>query len=95
MLILKGVRIHATVRKQLLYLFQNKLVEGVVYKLSYFSVAPSLGSHRTTPHAYKVFFQMKTKVNVCEGHLLPLYGLNLTSVNEIVQQTVDIHLLVV
>lgn len=33
MLILKGVRIHATIRKQLLYLFHNKLVEGVVYKL--------------------------------------------------------------
>lgn len=37
---------------------------------------------------------MKTKVNVCEGHVLPLYGLSLTSVDEIVQQTVDSDFLV-
>ena len=91
---MNGVKIHVTVGKQLLYLFQKKLVEGHVFKVSYFSVAPSSGSYRTTPHAYKLFFQMKTKVNVCEGSFLPLYGLNLTKIDEIVRQTVDSDFLI-
>lgn len=68
---------------------KKKLVEGLVYKVSYFSVAPNSSSYRTTPYAYKLFFQMKIKVNVCEGPFLPLYGLNLTKIDEIVRQTVD------
>jgi len=93
LLFLKGVKIHATVRKQLLYLFQKKSVEGQAYKLTYFSDAHS-GFYRTTPHAYKFFFQMRTKVNVYEGSLLPVYGLNLTSVYEIIKQTIDSDFLV-
>jgi hypothetical protein len=91
---MKGVQIHAIVRKQLLYLFQKKLVEGQVYKVSYFSVAPNSNSYRTTPQAYKLFFQMKIKVNVCEGPFLPLYGLNLTKIDEIVRQTMDSDFLI-
>ncbi|KAK2411536.1 replication protein A 70 kDa DNA-binding subunit C [Trifolium repens] len=34
----KGFRIHATVRKQLVYLFQRKLEEGLVYALSFYFV---------------------------------------------------------
>jgi hypothetical protein len=86
---LKGCKIHATVRKQLLYLFQKKLVEGEVYKLSYFSVALSSGSYGTTSHTYKLFFQMKTKVNVVDGPLLPKFGLALTNITEVNRQTVD------
>jgi len=37
---LYGNKIHATIREQLLYLLQKKLIEGEVYKMSYFSVVP-------------------------------------------------------
>jgi len=38
----KGSKIHAIVRKQLLYVFQSRITEGKVYNLSCFSVAPSV-----------------------------------------------------
>ncbi|PNY04521.1 replication factor-A carboxy-terminal domain protein [Trifolium pratense] len=38
----KGGKIHATIRKQLLYLFKNKISEGHVYKISYLAVAPNV-----------------------------------------------------
>jgi len=37
----KGVKIHATIPKQLVYLFKHKLIEGQVYKLSNFTVLPN------------------------------------------------------
>lgn len=74
----KGCRIHATVRKQLLYLFQDKIVEGEVYKMAYFGVVPNLGSYRSTVHDYKLVFQMKTKIQKAESSTIPLYGLSFT-----------------
>ncbi|GAU39036.1 hypothetical protein TSUD_59920 [Trifolium subterraneum] len=85
----KGVKIHATVRRQLLYLFQNKFVEGQVYKMSYFSVTPSVGGYRTTTHPYKLLFQMKTKVLSYDSAVIPLYGLSLSSVSEVCSHVVD------
>jgi len=61
LLFFKDVKIHVTVRKELLYLFQKKLVEGGVYKLSYFLVSLSCGSYRTTPHAYKLFLSYENE----------------------------------
>jgi len=69
------MKIHATVRKQLLYVFQKKLMEGEVYKMSYFSVAPWFGAYCTTVHPCKLIFQMKTKVERVDGSLIPQYGL--------------------
>ncbi|GAU29161.1 hypothetical protein TSUD_275800 [Trifolium subterraneum] len=36
----KGATIHATVRRQMLYLFRLKITEGEVYKMSFFTVSP-------------------------------------------------------
>ncbi|GAU31614.1 hypothetical protein TSUD_63630 [Trifolium subterraneum] len=36
----KGAKIHASVRRQLMYLFRLKIAEGNVYKMSHFSVEP-------------------------------------------------------
>jgi hypothetical protein len=67
---------HATVRKQLLYVFHKKLAEGDAYKMSYFSVAPNVGYYRTTTHEFKLIFQMKTKVQKIEGSAIPDNGLS-------------------
>ncbi|MCH80683.1 replication factor A protein, partial [Trifolium medium] len=79
----KGVKIHASVRRQLLYLFRSKIVEGNVYKMSYFIVCPESGIYRTTPHPFKLIFEMKTKVQSCENDTIDRFGLSLTTIAEI------------
>ncbi|XP_045810713.1 replication protein A 70 kDa DNA-binding subunit B-like [Trifolium pratense] len=90
----KGGKIHATIRKQLLYLFKLKIMEGQTYKLSYLAVAPSSGSYRTTLHPYKFFFQMKTKVQICEGDSIPKFGLSFSNISDVLSHTVDYDYLV-
>lgn len=90
----KGGKIQATIRKQLLYLFQQKVVEGGVYKMSFFSVAPSSGFFRPTLHPYRLYFQMKTKVQMIKSTMIPLYGLTFTKFAEVCEQTADSDYLV-
>ncbi|AES99245.1 replication factor A protein 1 [Medicago truncatula] len=84
-----GTKIHASVRKQLFYVFQSKLSEGKVYEMSCFSVAPSVGSYRTTLHPYKIVFQMTTKVQACEGASIPSLGISLCKIADVCQHTSD------
>ncbi|XP_045799478.1 replication protein A 70 kDa DNA-binding subunit-like [Trifolium pratense] len=79
----KGAKIHASIRRQLLYLFNGKIVEGSVYKMSFFVVYPESGLYRTTSHRYKLSFEMKTKVQICESGVIDRYGLSLTSIGDI------------
>lgn len=92
-----GVKIHATIRKQLVYLFKHKLIEGKVYKLSNFTVLLNSGAYRTTTHTYKLMFQMNTKVEESHDHessLIPNYGLTLTNISQITSRTQDYEYLV-
>ncbi|XP_045814710.1 uncharacterized protein LOC123921661 [Trifolium pratense] len=85
----KGGKIHASIRKQLLYLFDKKINEGDVYKLSHFAVAPSVGGYRPTLHPYKLVFQMKTKVQICDGPDIPSFGFNFTDLDVVSSYTAD------
>lgn len=92
-----GVKIHATIPKQLMYLFQHKLIEGKVYKLSNFTVLLNSGAYRTTHHTYKLIFQMKTKVKESHDYeisLIPNHGLTLTDISQITSRTQDYEYLV-
>lgn len=60
----KGDKIHATVRKTLIYRFQSLLTEGRVYQISFFGVGESGRDFRTTGHAFKINFQIHTFVCV-------------------------------
>lgn len=62
MCIFQGDKIHASVRKTLIYKFDKDLKEGFVYSISNFGVACNGGSFRTTRHDYKLNFQFGTKV---------------------------------
>ncbi|XP_068483227.1 uncharacterized protein [Phaseolus vulgaris] len=53
----EGVRIHASVRRTLIYKFHNQICEDRVYSIQSFTVASNLGSYRTTKHEYKINFQ--------------------------------------
>ena len=77
-----------------MYVFQKKLVEGEVYKMSYFVVAPGVGAYCTTIHPYKLIFQMKTKVERVESSLIPMHGLSLIKIQEVCAHTVDYDYLV-
>ncbi|MCI14150.1 replication factor A protein [Trifolium medium] len=90
----KGDKIHASVRRQMLYLFRLKITEGNVYKMSFFTVAPESGLYRTTPHRYKLIFEMKTKVQSCENNTIGRFGLSLTTIADICGHGPDYEFLV-
>ena len=90
----QGAKIHASIRKQLLYVFQSKLSEGKVYKMSFFSVAPSIGSYRTTLHPYKLVFQMKTKVQMSDSLVIPTCGVSLSKIADVCGHAVEYDYLV-
>ncbi|WJX62061.1 hypothetical protein P8452_47097 [Trifolium repens] len=79
----KGAKIHASVRRQLMYVFGSKIAEGEVYKMSYFTVVPESGVFRSTQHPYKLKFEMKTKVQICENNSIDTYGLSLSTIGDI------------
>ncbi|XP_057418494.1 uncharacterized protein LOC130712690 [Lotus japonicus] len=60
----KGFKIHATIRRTLVYRFQNQISEGRVYQMSFFGVCENGGDFRTTCHPYKINFQMHSIVRV-------------------------------
>ncbi|XP_068487169.1 uncharacterized protein [Phaseolus vulgaris] len=67
----EGVRIHASVRRTLIYKFQNQICEDRVYSIQSFTVASNLGSYRTTKHEYKINFQYGTKVSLMANEVVP------------------------
>ncbi|PNX61894.1 replication factor-A carboxy-terminal domain protein, partial [Trifolium pratense] len=85
----KGAKIHATIRKQLIHMFESKLEEGHVYEMSIFSVFSQSGNYRTTLHPYKLVFHLRTKVTVVESPDISQFGMHFTSLAEIGAFTQD------
>ncbi|CAJ2651720.1 unnamed protein product [Trifolium pratense] len=67
----KGDRIHATVRRTLIYKFEKDLKEDNVFMISNFGVAANIGSYRTTRHMYKLNFQFATRLKLSENRFVP------------------------
>ena len=67
----QGSKIHASIRRTLIYKFQNDISEGHVYAIQNFSVAPDSGIYRTTHHPYKINFKFGTKVSLLNVNLVP------------------------
>ncbi|CAJ2673547.1 unnamed protein product [Trifolium pratense] len=67
----KGDRIHATVRRTLIYKFEKDLKEDSVFAISNFGVAANIGSYRTTRHMYKLNFQFATRLKLSENRFVP------------------------
>ena len=65
--IFQGDIIQVSVRRTLIYKFQNDIFEDTVYSFYFFSVSTNSGSYRTTCHQYKINFQFGTKVT-CVGN---------------------------
>ncbi|KAK2426302.1 replication factor A protein [Trifolium repens] len=90
----KGGKIHASIRKQLVSMFEGKIEEGEVYEMSYFSVFPQVGQFRTTLHPYKLLFKVRTKIHKCESSCVALSGMNFTEIGDICAHTHDYEYLV-
>ncbi|XP_057452751.1 uncharacterized protein LOC130744597 [Lotus japonicus] len=69
----KGCKIHATVRKTLIYRFQSLLSEGRVYQILFFGVGESGRDFRPTSHPFKINFDIHTFVR-----LVPNKAINLS-----------------
>ncbi|XP_045791941.1 replication factor A protein 1-like [Trifolium pratense] len=52
-----GSKIHATIKKTLIYKFKHDVIEGKVYSFENIGVAANTGAYRTTHHPYKLNFQ--------------------------------------
>ncbi|KAJ1386803.1 hypothetical protein SESBI_40494 [Sesbania bispinosa] len=85
----KGGRIQASIRKAMLKKFMGNMVEGVVYKMTFFGVIDNLGSYRATTHEYKLLFQPRTKVYPAESEMISRFGLDVKSSEEIHQTSGD------
>ncbi|PNX96435.1 replication factor-A carboxy-terminal domain protein [Trifolium pratense] len=90
----KGGKIHASVRKQLINMFDSKLEEGGVYEISSLSIFPESGLYRTTLHRYKLGFQSKTVVKPSQSSDISQYGFSFTNIDEICSFTHDYEFLV-
>ena len=67
----QGCKIHASIRRTLIYKFQTEISEGHVYVIQNLSVAPNSEIYRTTHHPYKINFQFGTKVSLLHANLVP------------------------
>jgi len=65
--IFQGDRIHVSVRRKLIYKFQNDIFKDKVYSFNFFNVSTNSGSYRITCHQFKINFQFGTKVT-CVGN---------------------------
>jgi hypothetical protein len=65
--------------RALLSLFRDRLVEGEVYRMSFFSVLPNVGPLLCTSHPFKLLFHSRTLVCPADAFSIPFYGLSLMS----------------
>ncbi|KAJ1380457.1 Nucleic acid-binding, OB-fold [Sesbania bispinosa] len=81
----QGGRIQASIRKAMLRKFMGSVVEGAVYKMTFFGVIENNGTYRATRHEYKLLFQPRTKVYPAESQMISRLGFDLKSSEEIHQ----------
>ncbi|XP_057425548.1 replication protein A 70 kDa DNA-binding subunit C-like [Lotus japonicus] len=70
----EGQRIEATIRKSLIKKLFGEIVEGNIYRITYFAVVPNLGVYKAARHEFKIIFNSRTKIVPEESNLIPLYG---------------------
>jgi hypothetical protein len=84
-----GNRIHATIKKTLLYKFKNDIFEGKCYSFENMGVANNGGNYRTTRHTFKLNFQFSSKVVFIPNLKITKSPYDFTPISEIVGGTYD------
>ncbi|XP_020984041.2 uncharacterized protein LOC110274346 [Arachis duranensis] len=88
-------KIQATIKKPLLNRFRDHIVEGQVYRMTYFTVVSNHGSYRATSHEFKLVFLHRTTVVAVDEDVIPKTCFNIFSFSELLNMTQDYDFLVV
>ncbi|XP_057452500.1 uncharacterized protein LOC130744327 [Lotus japonicus] len=91
----KGCKIHASVRKTLIYRFQSLLSEGRVYQISFFGVGESGRDFRPTSHPFKINFDIHTYVRLVPNKAINLSPYIFVSISNIMFKDLDTSFLIV
>jgi hypothetical protein len=81
--VLKGHKIQATIPADLISAFDDRVVEGRVYRMSSFTVRHNVGVLVASYHMYIFIFNESTKVEPSENFVIPTYGLSLISAQNV------------
>ncbi|XP_057451979.1 uncharacterized protein LOC130743766 [Lotus japonicus] len=90
----KGCKIHATVRKTLIYRFQSLLSEGSVYQISFFGVGESGRDFRPTSHQLKINFDIHTFVRLVPNKAINLSPYCFVPLSDIMFKDLDMSFLI-
>ncbi|XP_057444995.1 replication factor A protein 1-like [Lotus japonicus] len=90
----KGCKIHATVRKTLIYRFQSLISEGRVYQISFFGVGESGRDFRPTEHPFKINFDIHTSVRLVPNKAIDLSPYNFVPISNIMFKDLDTSFLI-
>ncbi|CAJ2649029.1 unnamed protein product [Trifolium pratense] len=90
----EGGRIHATVKKTLIYKFKDDLSEGKVYSFENLGVSTNGGAYRTTQHRYKLNFQFGSVVQRITNHDVKGSPFHLVPISDVVSGSYDTDYLV-
>ncbi|WJX38470.1 hypothetical protein P8452_26131 [Trifolium repens] len=89
-----GAKIHATVKKTLIYKFKDELKEGKIYAFENMGVATNGGPYRSTQHRYKLNFQFTSIVQRLCNQDIVKSPFNFTPIAEILGGSYDTDFLV-
>jgi replication factor A1 len=89
-----GGRIHASIKKTLIYKFKNDLIEGKVYCFENLGVASNVGAYRTTHHPYKLNFQFSSLVQRLSNFQILRSPFAFVPISEVVGGSYDTDFLV-
>ncbi|XP_057425857.1 uncharacterized protein LOC130719241 [Lotus japonicus] len=90
----RGCKIHASVRKTLIYRFQSLLSEGHVYQISFFGVGESGRDFRPTSHPFKINFDIHTYVRLVPNKAINLSPYNFVPLSNIMFKDLDTSFLI-
>ncbi|XP_057453172.1 uncharacterized protein LOC130745040 [Lotus japonicus] len=90
----KGHKIHALVRKTLIYRFQSLLSEGRVYQISFFGVGESGRDFRPTSHPWKINFDIHTSVRLVPNKAINLSPYYFVPLSDIISKDLDTSFLI-
>jgi replication factor A1 len=82
-------RIHATVKKTLIYKFKDEIVEGKIYAFQNLGVSNNGGAYRTTRHPYKMNFQFNSSVQRLSNFDIQKSPYDFVPISEIVGGSYD------
>lgn len=91
---LHGAKIHATIRKTLVYKFQHLIKEGGVYSISFLAPVVNSGDYKTTKHQYKVNFLYNTEVHPMNQNPINFSPFLFVPVRSILNHAIDVNYLV-